>query len=362
MDLPKITGKYSVGTSVHTTKDEECGKYITYRIYYPVRPEDTDGCKKDELMSRAVMKAMGKEFFVKQNYDKKTASGENVSDFYLDAPHVPGEKFPLVLFNHGFKSYKEGNSFLCAELASQGYVVISIGHEGVALAETRTDGTEIYYDKSLTKKTMHPMIPYAIAAYKCMKMKGTPEECYAKFDELRKKYCNGMLDVIYDCSKSTLFVLDEARREYGSFIDLDKGVAATGHSFGGAIAYYLCQTSPEITCGLNIDGGLFGEYEGMTMTKPFFQICSEDNYSVETKPMLDKTEPAYYATFLKIKHIGFADCKFYVPAAAMTGKIPGDVMHENLCMCHLKFLDKYLKGKDGEIDIKDSEYLKFEVF
>ena len=35
------------------------------------------------------------------------------------------------------------------------------------------------------------------------------------------------------------------------------GIGLTGHSFGGAIAYYLCTNDPKYACGINIDGGLF---------------------------------------------------------------------------------------------------------
>lgn len=39
-----------------------------------------------------------------------------------------------------------------------------------------------------------------------------------------------------------------------------EGTGVTGHSLGGCVAYYLCRHFEEFICGINIDGGLFGDY------------------------------------------------------------------------------------------------------
>ena len=373
MDAPKPTGKYKVGTKVVTTIDEdrveELGpnkgntkRRITYRIFYPVLPSDAQNLTNDELLSREVTLGMSKEFKIKIDYDKITSQGKNKAEYYKDAPHACGERFPLVIYNHGYKSYKEGNSFLCAELVSHGYVVISIGHPFEALAEVHTDGSADYFEKGLMKKSISPFLPGLIAEMKLTKSKGTPEELNQKFYAMQNKYCTFMVHRVDEWVKDTLFVIEEAKSLYQDFIAFDRGIAATGHSMGGAVAYNLCHKSKDIKCGINIDGGLFGNYEGMVMNKPFFQICSENNYNVEMKPRLNKTVPVYYATFKKIKHVGFADIMFYIRISAVVGKIPADVAHNTLCKCHLDFFDKYLKNEDIEINIPDNEFIKFEKF
>ena len=55
------------------------------------------------------------------------------------------------MFNHGYNSYREGNSFLCIELASQGYVVISVAHSYEALCTEFDDGSFLLADKKNTK-------------------------------------------------------------------------------------------------------------------------------------------------------------------------------------------------------------------
>lgn len=372
--FPQITGEYAVGSFltsfVEDGRKEKIGpnaenemRKHTIRVFFPVEKASVEGKKKAVLISREAMKAMGKEYKLKVDYDKITDAGENESNFYENITPMPDKKFPLVLFSHGYKSYIEGNSFLCCEIASRGYVVISIGHRYEAMALTGEDGRTDYFYTPLMKKSVSPFLPGFLAMFGLQKKKGTPEECYDAFVKVKNKYCSFMEERMYEWVSDTVFVLKKAKELYGDFIDFSKGVAAGGHSMGGAVAYNLCQRYPDdFACGINIDGGLFGNYEGMTMTKPFFQICSKGNYSVETKPMLGKTEPAYYATFFDTPHIAFADVKFVIRNPLATGKIPAQVLHENLCKCHVDFLDQYLKQKSVETFIPNSQYIRFEKF
>lgn len=371
MRAPSPSGMYPVGSKTYTFVDssrlEQLGpnalkeeRKLSVRMYYPADAGTIANYKKDYLISREVMNAMAKEFFIKMDYDKKCQSGENEAPYFKDADFIKDEKFPLILFSHGYKSYKEGNSFLCADIASHGYIVLSIGHPYEAMYTSFDDGSGVSFDSSVMKKQINPFIPGLLAMRKLQKKKGTPEDLYARFVEVQNKYNRFLVDRQTQWTMDSMFVIDKAKKEFSDMIDFTAGVGATGHSLGGSTAYSLCHASEDIICGINIDGGLFGDYEGKTMTKPFFQICSENNLSVETKPMLNKTQPAYYATFKQIKHIAFADVKFFMQNPIITGKIPADVMHENLCKCHIDFFDKYLKKKELDINIPESKFIHFE--
>lgn len=373
MYIPSPSGSYAVGSKTYsftdTSRTEQLGpnagkenRKLSVRMYYPVNPASVSNCTKAHLISREVMQAMAKEYFLKMDYDKKCQAGENDAPYYEDAPSIPGKTYPLILFSHGYKSYQEGNSFLCAELASHGYVVLSIGHSYEAMVTTYTDGTSVSFDSSIMKRQIKPFLPGLLAMSKLQKRKGNPQDLYDSFVAVQNRYNRFLVDRQAEWLEDSLFILEQAKKEFSNIIDFSMGIGATGHSIGGSTAYALCHASDEITCGVNIDGGLFGDYEGKTMTKPFFQICSENNESVETKPMLNKTQPAYYATFKQIKHIAFADVKFFFQIPAVTGKIPAKVMHENLCKCHLDFFDKYLKKKDLAISIPESTYIHFEQY
>ena len=69
---------------------------------------------------------------------------------------------------------------------------------------------------------------------------------------------------------------------------------------GGATAYYLCHYEAEIACGINIEGGVFGDYENMVMTKPFLQICCAENVNVETRSLLRTNAPVECEIFRQV--------------------------------------------------------------
>jgi hypothetical protein len=153
----------------------------------------------------------------------------------------------------------------------------------------------------------------------------------------------------YACSASWINTKLKKRQCYTAFCDLfynydfSKGVGATGHSFGGNAAYVLCARNPEFVCGINIDSALFGDYSNDTQTRPFMQISCQNNEKAAARVYLKHTQSVYKVLFKDMKHIGFSDSKFTIPMKSVTGKLEANLMHKNLCKCHLEFFDAYLK-------------------
>ena len=346
--LPEyITGEYAVGTETFTIYDEEREEVlgpatgprkISVRMYYPVQKDATAGFPRAEMLSAVKRRALEKAYFMKMPDD-----ADYTAEYYANAPHVPGAKFPLILFSHGYQSYREGNTYLCCDLASHGYIIASIGHAYEAVANEYDDGTVDYYDKKINKK-MYKCMPKAILwCLKLQKVKGTPEEMYEKFNAFQKDQAGFMIGRLEVWAQDSMRVVRELKNTYAEWIDFSKGIGASGHSMGGATAYYLCQHEPEISCGVNIDGGVFGNYEGMIMTKPFLQISCEANVSVATRVLLDTQAPARMEVFEDMKHIGFADAKYMNPGRSNFGKMDCAVMHKRLVECHLEVFDRWLK-------------------
>ncbi|MBO4319909.1 MAG: hypothetical protein J5857_05515, partial [Treponema sp.] len=156
--------------------------------------------------------------------------------------------------------------------------------------------------------------------------------------------------------------LEYAKKNFSDLIDFEKGVGVSGHSFGGNTAYALCSRNKDFVCGINIDGGLFGDYTNDIQTKPFMQISCEQNENIATRAYLRHTKPVYKVLFRGMKHIGFADCKHQIPMKSAVGKLDADVMHENLCKCHLEFFDTYLKGLKQKPNLESNEAVTVSVF
>lgn len=350
------SGNYSVGTEtfsfVDTGRKELLGnadedRKIAVRMYYPISSEDAVGREPAVVFSENKKVAIGKAY-----HAQKMDPSFQTANYFEKAPHMPGETFSLILFSHGYNSYIEANTYLCCNMASHGYVVASVGHAYEAVENDYEDGSFDLYDKKINKKMYDSMVGTLIEQYKLLKKKMSPEEAVEKFNVFQNKHMSYVKKRLNEWALDMQSALREIRSRYADRIDFSGGVGVSGHSLGGATAYYLCQHVPEFACGINIDGAVFGDYEGKTMTKPFFQIGCKENINLESRPLLSTTAPVHYAMFSGMKHMGFTDVKFYLPLKFLTGKMPADRMFDHLAVCHVKFFDKYLKKKDVTLELR----------
>ncbi len=368
---PKPGGKYAVGTTTFTSKEERdevlnpgTKRRISARVYYPVTKDSVQGLKKTMYMSRDMFKGIKDAFKLPLDYDKETAAGNNVSECYKDAPRIAGEKFPLIIFNHGYQSFREGNSFLCIELASHGYVVMTVGHPLEGVCTEYDDAAPTFGDKKLLKIANSPMIPNLIALNKLSKMKGTDEELIEAIDRYQEKFGGFLIKRLPEWEKDIYTALDHAKQNTDAMIDFGKGIGLAGHSLGGALAYYLCMKDPQFKCGANIDGMLFGMYNDQVLDKPFLMIVCEEHEVLAARVISRHSAPAYKAVFRGMKHVGFSDMKHAMPKfmSGMAGRLDADLMHEKLCRCHLAFFDAHLKELSGTVDVKSDDVIRFQIF
>ena len=363
------TGEYAVGTFTYTVADDReellrpsAMRSVACRVYYPVLKSDTAGCKKAAQMSRNMARAIRKAFWIPLNYNKMEAAGENVSACYENAPRIEGRRFPLIVFHHGYNSYREGNSFLCIDLASHGYAVISVAHSLEGLCTEFDDGSCLFYEKSLTRKTYQPFLGGLLAALRLTRAKGTPAELAEQFDAFQSKYCRFHRERVDEWVKDTKAALRYAKEKLTDLIDFEKGVGVTGHSFGGDVAYALCLREPEFACGVNIDGAPFGDYRDAVLEKPFMQISCKDNENLVARVYLRHTQPVWKVLFRQMKHVGFSDMKHRLRSGLLVGRLNADVLHENLCRCHLELFDAYLKRTKARPDIGSNDAITVTEF
>ena len=362
---PLPTGIYAVGTftyTVYNDRDEVLmpgtKRSIPARVYYPVLKESVEGMSKVKYMSVGTAQSLKKNIHAPVNIKKLEKNGDNYSECYKNAPRIEGMKFPLIIFNHGLCSYREANSFLCLELASQGYVVISVSHPYDAVFAELDDGSTVSFLKVLSQKAYDPFIEGAIQVIKLTKAKGTDRELADRFEELQRKYCKQQIERIDEWEKDTLAAVKYAKENLSDLIDFDMGIAASGHSLGGATAYMLCLDYPEFVCGINIDGALFGDNKGKVLERPFVQISCKANVNAETRPYIDHTKPVYKAMFYKMQHIGFSDMKHTIPKI-FTGGLDADLMHESVCKLHLEFFDTYMRKTKDRPEFTNNEAVTF---
>jgi len=91
-------------------------------VWYPVDPGDDAGLEPDAYFIRDTLP---------DAFDAILPADVNppfVTDAYREAPASDEGPFPLVLFAHGFASYRNQSTFLTTHLASWGFVVASVDY------------------------------------------------------------------------------------------------------------------------------------------------------------------------------------------------------------------------------------------
>lgn len=357
------SGKYAVGTKCFSIVDKDRKEIlgdgnekrkIAIRMYYPVDKENVVRKKYAAIFSEKKKVAVKRAFHIKKVYEAM-----NYAEYYEGVPISQDKKFPLIMFSMGYNSYIESNSFLLCALASSGYIVASVGHAYEAVENDYEDGSSDLYDKRINRMMYTSMIGAILSQNKLLKKKVGYEEALEQFEAFQNKYTPYIKGRVHEWQKDIEKALEEVKFRYLDNIDFRHGVGASGHSLGGCLAYYLCLYNDEFCCGINIDGGLFGDYPEKIMEKPFCQISCKENINVETRPFLGTNADTYHVVFDDMKHIGFTDAKFYIPFKALSGKLDSEEMFRHLVYCHITFFDKYLKGMDIFFDGLPSDKVKY---
>lgn len=156
-ELPKPVGEYTVGITEMNFKDlnrkgvfpvdKGAPREIPATIFYPAE-SDEGKANAPYAFPEAfeILKKMSFGLFSKTMLDVKTHCYPDVD------VSKKMEKYPVILFNHGYSSFTTQSTVLCADLASSGYVVVSIGHPHESGAVRYLDGRVIKMDKTFLEK------------------------------------------------------------------------------------------------------------------------------------------------------------------------------------------------------------------
>jgi hypothetical protein len=146
-ELPAPTGRYPVGTTTwrltdHSRPETFTGgsdvRQVVVHAWYPAAstppgapvPYLRDGLAEVQTFATQ-MKAPGV-------YDQLAGVTTHA---YLDAPAIAARsKLPLLVFSHGYTGAGSSHTALLEDLASHGYIVVSIVHPYEAAAATLADG------------------------------------------------------------------------------------------------------------------------------------------------------------------------------------------------------------------------------
>lgn len=266
LNWPSPTGAHAVGIvdtvldiTERTDPHHQGHRRLPLKVWYPAAT--INGYKQRPLINdtelpifiRGMTKAMPVSAFMVQRI------GGSLTNAYQDAPVANGP-FPILLFNEGFAGTISQNSHLAEEIASQGYIVISVDHPGGASASAFPDGSGHILNDDLRGMMMSPDLMRPAMAMKRSKTFAERYEAlkgYLAFAPLEAEgriWVDDLTNVMdaLDAKKvpsPLLPILEQA--------DLGK-IAIAGMSFGGAASAAFAHQDNRVTCAINLDGGQFG--------------------------------------------------------------------------------------------------------
>jgi dienelactone hydrolase len=367
-ELPEPTGSYCVGCthiyfidknrSERFTSNLNDFRQIWARIWYPAAiPVDIDPVSyMEKNAARALANWWGVPFFVLDGFALvKTHS-------YLNAPIISNSRpFPIILFNHGYQIAPHLYTSMMEELASQGYVVISVGHAHETPFFRKPNGEYILFNPQNKERQLRLQEGSDPVREKLMyefPKTNTWEERDSLYKELFRisPYYNESVRIWAEDVSSIINCIDSLNNEPGFFagrLDPDR-IGVAGHSFGGAASGQATLTDSRIKAGINMDGLQNGDLALINLTKPFMFIAShlipfaDEDVVRFADSFYERSEsPSYIVLIKKSKHENFSDFPFmgFLMNKISSGDIASDRCAHIINTYVLAFFAKHLKGE-----------------
>ncbi|MHA2352667.1 MAG: alpha/beta hydrolase family protein [Candidatus Thorarchaeota archaeon] len=323
--LPTPSGEYTIGTVTFELTDDNRNETFTelpndhrrilIRAWYPA--DTVAGHRMAPYVYAPGQFGTG----IEQSYGNPAYQ---VSHFqltkthsYLNAPLSQAEtSFPVLIFSHGGGSIIMQYTVLMEEMASNGYIVFSIGHSYESAVVSFPDGSVIY--------------------------EATPQI--------------SRLESLHIWTDDKTFLVDQLEIADNPDIpsllwdgmDLNT-IGVFGHSRGGATAEHVILEDARFDAGISFDSPHRGNSLTMSMTKPYMLMFGPDYGNPEmADTVFIRAEGTCYGLFINgTRHWNFADVSIWTPTLRSTGalgSIDGYRMLDIMNAYVLAFFNEHLQG------------------
>lgn len=271
-------------------------------------------------------------------------------------------ELPVLFFNMGYFGYLEQNTALCSELASHGYIVISVGHPYESGALKYTDGQINHAHPTLVNEFKSTMNKDARKHFSDLLKKTLDDTSIQSkitpfFDRFKSSHVWNDVKVWSD---DTRFVADRLIdlqegiivSPFKGRLNVTQGFGITGHSYGGCTALQTLLDDSRFICGINMDAPTYGNYWDKDINKP---LCILGSYVVETlarTPYLFNSKESYLIKIDDTQHMDYTDHIFFAQQLKylkLIGKRDMNLVHAILCDYHKAFFDHHLLGKETKM-------------
>ncbi len=341
--IPRPTGPFSVGTATYELIDpsrpelysgrEEPRRFMM-QVWYPANPP-ADQKPALWMDSIAIFAPALADFINMPPWFLDHLAYARTNSYQNATPDSSAGPYPLLLFSHGWRGFKEQNTFQMQELASRGYVVVALQHTYGAILTVFPDGS------------VAPNNPSALPS-------GVSDE---EYDAAARKLADQWAgDLAFALDTLSQWNQDDPLGRFSGLLDLER-VGALGHSTGGGAVIQFCFSDPRCKAGLAMDAFMtpvsVAALDG-GVQQPFLFLFSQA-WADQSESKNNRLFNRFYAnlparapviTILGTSHYDFSDLPALSPLApqlGLKGPLNGARVQEIINTYTLAFFDQQFK-------------------
>ncbi|XP_071019454.1 platelet-activating factor acetylhydrolase-like [Oncorhynchus clarkii lewisi] len=288
LGIPPAKGPNAVGCSDFMMDHTVKGTF--FRLYYPcVAYEDAE--KPDWIPSKEYFYGLADFMNINRGLSEQIFNylfGSFKIPAAVNAPYKQNGKCPVIVFSHGLGAFRTLYSAICAELASQGFIVAAVEHRDESAAATffyhgKTEEPEEKEEESLPPKP-NPEVPENLVEewmyYRSLKPGESEFPLRNKQVLQRADECLKALDILIQINSGkkmeNVLGTEFDWMTLANSMDLCR-IAVMGHSFGGATVIEALCNEVNFKCGIALDAWMFPLDEEIyaRVKQPIFFINSE---------------------------------------------------------------------------------------
>uniref|UniRef100_A0AAX7T0M0 Platelet-activating factor acetylhydrolase n=1 Tax=Astatotilapia calliptera TaxID=8154 RepID=A0AAX7T0M0_ASTCA len=265
LGIPPGNGPNAVGCTDFMMDHTAEGTF--FRLYYPCQEMESAG-KPDWVPYKEYFNGLAD--FMKMN----RALSERIFNYlfgsfkipaYLDAPFKSNEKCPVIIFSHGLGAFRTLYSAICAEMASQGFIVASVEHRDQSASatyyfcekpESERSNASLTKSSGATQQNLVKEWMYYRALQhgesefplRNKQVKQRADECILALDKLTEINSGISVQNVLE----THFDWSTLKDSCHNSMDLCR-IAVMGHSFGGATVIEALCKEVKFKCGVALD-------------------------------------------------------------------------------------------------------------
>ncbi|XP_017575673.1 platelet-activating factor acetylhydrolase [Pygocentrus nattereri] len=361
LGIPAGKGPHQVGCADLMVGHTVQGTF--FRLYYPCQTSEASE-KPDWIPCREYFNGLADFMKMSRTLSERIFNylfGSYKIPAAWNASFKPDDKYPVVIFSHGLGAFRTLYSAICAELASQGFVVAAVEHRDESASATfyYQENNEAEQRPHAVHQNFRPIsnnLEEEWMYYRALKPGELEFPLRNRQVKQRADECIRALNLLIDINagKSVENVLQSTFdwTTLENCMDLCR-IAIMGHSFGGATVIECLCKEVKFKCGIALDTWMFPLDEEIfpSVKQPIFFINSEKfqwaGNIIRMKKLDSAVIPRKMITIKGTVHQSFPDFTF------LTGNWIGKILklkgeidpHVAMDLCNrssLAFLQRHL--------------------